>query len=117
MPSATDRPYENLWDLRPKRAAEWERTGEGKTVILVPKFRHPLLARWVMPYLRRPYFRINLDDVGTAIWERCDGATTVSSIADGLQQRFGAAVEPVEGRITHFLRHLERGDLVTFDRS
>ncbi|MEW5799100.1 MAG: PqqD family protein [Bacteroidota bacterium] len=103
----------NLLDLKPKRNAEWETTDEGKVVVLVPKFRNPFLVKWVLPYLSKPYFRIKLDDIGSAIWQQLDGGTPISHVAENLKTKFGAAVEPVESRINHFLNQLERGDLVT----
>lgn len=107
----------NLWDLRPKRNAEWETTEEGKVVVLVPKFSNPYLVKWILPHLSKPYFRIKLDDVGSAIWQQLDGSTPMSSIAEKLKEQFGAAVEPVESRINHFLNQLERGNLVTIEHT
>lgn len=114
--STQEKQFPNLWDLKPKRNAEWEMTDEGKIVVLVPKFRNPFLVKWLLPYLAKPFFRIKLDDVGTLIWQQSDGATPVSSIAESLQRKFGASVEPVDARINHFLRQLERGDLVIIEQ-
>lgn len=112
-----EKQFLNLWELKPKRNAEWETTDEGKIIVLVPKFRNPFLTKWVMPYLSKPYFRIKLDDVGTMIWQQSDGATTVASISESLKKKFGASVEPVDARINHFLNHLERGDLIVFENT
>ncbi|MBI5463763.1 MAG: PqqD family protein [Ignavibacteriales bacterium] len=103
----------NLWELKPQRLAKWESTPEGNVVVLVPKFRNPLFAKWLMPRLKKPNFRINLDEVGSSIWRLCDGATSVSSIAAALKEQFGGRVEPVEDRIHRFLNQLERGDLIS----
>jgi len=111
-----EKQFLNLWDLKPKRNAEWETTDDGKIVVLVPKFKNAFLVKWILPYLAKPFFRINLDAVGTAIWQQCDGATPVSRIAEDLQKKFGAAVDPVDARINHFLNHLERGDLIIIEQ-
>jgi len=103
----------NLWELKPTRLAKWEVSPEGKVVVLVPKFRNPLLAKWLMPRLAKPYFHIKLDDVGSEVWKYCDGETSVEQISFRLKERFGTKVEPVEDRIGRFLNHLERGDLVS----
>jgi len=105
----------NLWDTMPQRLAEWESTAEGAVTVLVPKFRNPFLVKWVLPHLARPFFRVKLDAVGSEIWSRCDGSTTVTKIAEELQAKFGPSVEPVGDRIGSFLRQLERGDLVRID--
>jgi hypothetical protein len=105
----------NLWEAKPKRLVQSETTVEGAVTVLVPKFRNPFLVKWVLPHLARPFFRVKLDAVGSAIWNRCDGATPVSAIAEELKSTFGAAVEPVDDRIGSFLRQLERGDLMCVD--
>ena len=107
----------NLWELTPLRNAKWETTEEGKVVVLVPKFKNPFLVKWVLPYLAKPFFRIKLDDIGSLIWKQCDGATSLSTIAELLKQTFGDAVEPVDARINKFLNHLERGELLVVERT
>lgn len=114
--SNKEKQFLNLWDLKPKRNAKWETTEEGKVVVLVPKFRHPFLVKWLMPYLSKPFFRIKLDDVGSTIWNLCDGNTFISTIAEMLKEQFGESIEPVDARITAFLQRLERGDLITVEK-
>lgn len=107
----------NLLGLRPSRNAEWEKGEEGRVVVLVPKFRNPFLARWLMPRLSKPYFRVKLDEYGSFLWKQCDGATTVASMAEKMKSRFGPAAEPVEERIGKFLNKLEHGELVVIESS
>lgn len=110
--STQEKQFLNLWELQPQRNAQWETTEEGKIVVLVPKFKNPLLVKWILPYLAKPFFRIKLDTVGSVIWEMCDGTTPVSRIAERLKEQFGPSVDPVDARINHFLNQLERGDLI-----
>jgi hypothetical protein len=107
----------NLLDVRPLRLAKWETTDDGKVVVLVPKFKNPFLVKWVLPVLAKPYFRIKLDAIGSVIWKQCDGTTPVSAIMETLRATFGETVEPVDARITSFFNHLERGDLLTVERT
>ena len=102
----------NLLELRPSRGAKWETGEQGNVVVLVPKFRSPFLTRWLMPLLSRPYFRVKLDKYGSFLWNQCDGATTVASMAERMKSHFGPAAEPVEERIGKFLNTLEHGELV-----
>ena len=81
-------------------------------VVLVPKFRHPWMVRWVLPYLRAKHFRVKLDGLGSAVWRSCDGETEVAAIADRVREEFGAAAEPLHDRIGSFLKKLEHGDLM-----
>ena len=105
----------NLLALTPERRADWEAGADGRVVIRIPKFRGRL-GRWIVPRLRRPYFNIRLDALGSVVWRLCDGQTAVSTIAERLGTELGPEAgepEALLGRIAAFLRHLERGDLVT----
>ncbi len=54
----------------------------------------------------------NLDEVGTRIWELCDGARTVSEIARRISEEFEAAAEAVEPDVVKFLEELAQDKLV-----
>ena len=111
MDRARNKPV-NLLDLKPSRNVEWE-TGDGEgVVLLVPKFRGPVLQKWLVPLLRQPAFRIRLDEVGSFIWRRCDGITPVSVIAAQLSERFGPGVEPLYERIELFLSKMQRDEFI-----
>ena len=107
----------NLWELKPRRLAEWESSDDGKVVVLIPKFKSAFLKKWLMPKLAKPFFKVKLDETGSAIWLLCDGETSVLSIADELRKKFGSAVEPIEERMTRFFYQLERGDLIKMDNN
>ena len=107
----------NLFDLRPKRNAEWETGANGNVVVLVPKFRNPFMTRWLVPLLRNPFVRVKLDQFGSFVWSRCDGNTPVGEIADVMSTAFGEPVETIAGRLQRFINQLERGALVVLSES
>jgi len=107
------KPPLNLLELRPGRLVSWENGDDGRAVLLVPKFRNPLLVNWVLPFFSRREFRVKLDRIGTFVWERCDGHTPVERIAGQLTEAFGAEAEPVYERIGAFLSRLEREGFVS----
>jgi hypothetical protein len=109
-------PAPNLLDLAPRRKVEAERTPEGRAVLLRPKFMRGPLARWVQPRLRRPYYRIHLDDIGTFVWDHLDGETTVGRIAERAKEHFGERIEPVYERLHLFLQQLEQGKMIHIPR-
>jgi hypothetical protein len=102
----------NLLEMRLARRFEWKAEPDGRAVVLVPKFRQPLLVKWLLPFLARPHFRVRLDDFGTFVWQRCDGTTPVSQIADEVAAAFGGRAEPLYERLGQFIRRLERDGLV-----
>ena len=88
----------------PERIVEWEEGGkEGNTVLLVPRFRKGFLSRWMQPRLKKPFTRITLDDIGTFVWERCNGKIKAMDICAEMEEKFGERVHPVKERATMFL--------------
>src|SRR5512140_3176303 len=94
----------NLFDLRPTRCFGSE-TRDGRTVVLVPKFRSRWLGR-LRHLLAAPNFRVKLDDEGTFVWEHCDGRSTVLEIADRLHGRLGGDPAEVRERVARFVKRL-----------
>lgn len=104
----------NLLDLKPTRNINWE-NGEGDLIVLLkPKFSNRWLAKLFLPRMKRPHYRIKLDDFGSLVWNCCDGKTTVRQIGASLQKKFGDKVEPVYERLGVFLRQLEENKFVIF---
>jgi hypothetical protein len=105
----------NLLDFRPRQLRAWEMGKDGGVQVLVPKFHHPFLAKWLMPRLRSPYIRVKLDALGSFVWKQCDGKTTVAEIADRMREEFGGSLGSVEERVGRFLTVLRKSDLVKLD--
>ncbi len=102
----------NLLELTPTQRVPWE-PGENETVVvLLPKFRNPILVRWVMPRLKHPDIRIKLDRMGSFVWKLCDGTTTVGEMADRMMSEFGDSASGAHDRIRTFLLSLEKSDLI-----
>ena len=104
----------NLLNLIPQNNIEWERGEGGCTILLKPKFKHPLLRKHLLPRLKNPHFKINLDEIGSFIMERCDGELTVREIGDLLQEEFGDKVTPLYDRLALFMQQLERNRFITY---
>jgi hypothetical protein len=100
----------NLLDLRPVRLMQHRLEGE-RVVVLIPRFRSRWMG-WYQRLLKNPHLKLQLDDLGTAVWLSCDGEHTVSSIGRLLQDRFGDSVEPVWDRLALFLRQMRAGRLI-----
>ncbi|UCC41149.1 MAG: PqqD family protein [Candidatus Aminicenantes bacterium] len=104
----------NLLDLIPVRNIDWKKEEDGLIVLLKPKFKNPLLVKHVLPRLKKPYYKIKLDDVGSALWELCDGTLTVEKLAERMKDRFGEKIEPLYDRLALFLQNLERNRLIKY---
>lgn len=108
-------PAVNLLDLVPVPVVRSETKSDGCVVLLKPKFTNILLQKHLLPRMRRPFFRISLDDLGSFIWSRCDGKRTVRELAVLHKQRFGEKAEPLHDRLAEFLRTLERNRFIRFE--
>ena len=98
----------------PVRNVKWETSEEGHVVLLRPKYRNGILARILLPRMKNPYFKIKLDEIGTAVWLLCDGESCVADIAENLKEEFGDKIEPCVGRLELFLAHLEGSGYLEF---
>jgi hypothetical protein len=104
----------NIYDIVPTPLVKSETTGEGKIVLLKPKFKNPLLVKYLMPKMKYPYYKINLDEIGTAVWKQIDGIKNAGEIGEELEMKFGSEIHPVFERLGKFLFMLKRGRLVDF---
>ena len=62
----------------------------------------------------RPEFNLNLDAYGSFVWLLIDGKTSVCDLGLQLKEEYGEKVEPLYGRLAHFLSLLERNKLLTY---
>lgn len=104
----------NLLDLIPVQNIRSRQKEEGFYVLLKPKFTHPLLVKHLLPRLKNPYFKIKLDEIGSFIWNLCDGKNTVKDIGNLLRKRFGERIEPLHDRVGLFFQNLEKNKFITF---
>ncbi len=102
----------NLFEMIPDRAHEWVEDEAGRIRVLVPRYGNSALGRWFAAWIGRPHIHVKFDEIGSAIWRRCDGTTPVAEIARDLEARFGEALDPLEPRIGRFFAELDRGRLI-----
>jgi len=106
----------NLLELKPIRAFEFVIQDEGKVTLLIPKFRGKVLGKYLQPYIKRKFFKVKLDTLGSFVWKQCDGKSSVNEIANKLRKQFGDKAEPADERVAKFVQHLYKSDCVTFTK-
>ncbi|MFC1732758.1 PqqD family protein [candidate division KSB1 bacterium] len=104
----------NLLDLTPIRIHEHIEEEEGKLTLLVPKFRNKKLSNFIIRQGRPKFFRIHLDEFGSAAWLEMDGKKNMKTICDNLSEKFGDNIQPVEQRISKYLTTLYDQRYITF---
>jgi len=98
----------NLFDLIPGRVMRFEESGDGLITILKPKFKNKILVKHLLPRLKRPNFKVNLDAFGSFVWKQCDGKNSVEQIGSLLKEKFEGDIEPVYDRLAVFIQSLAR---------
>jgi len=111
---APDESTTNWGDLRPRQGCAWEEV-DGRVDLLRPRFGSGRVGRFLQRRLRPSPYRVHLDELGSFVWNRCDGEHTVAAIAAQMRERYGADLEPVEDRLVAFVRQLLGGQFVRLD--
>lgn len=100
----------NFLDLVPGRKCNWDKNGEGKTFLLVPRFKNRWLKKFALNMGKSEFVRLYLDDNGARVWDLIDGQRTVGTICGFLREQLG---DQPEQRVCHFMGMLKRNDFIT----
>lgn len=114
MATPVEKQNMDFLESRPKWNRQWEESERGLAVILIPKFGNHAIGKWLMAHMNRPNYRLKLDEIGSFVWERCDGHKNVREIGQKLSKQFGDKVEPVYERLHLFFKSLERNQSITW---
>jgi hypothetical protein len=98
------------------RRLEWKEEGDGRVVVLRPRFGENKLGRWLVSTFGMTDYSIRLDDIGSAIWKNCDGVATAADISRILRKEFGEEVEPTEQRLKEFITQMIRGRMIKVEQ-
>ncbi len=102
--------------LRPIRhpAVFWERVGDEQLVVLTVRRRSDPLMNFVAKLFGIPQTRkIELtDEISSYVWTCCDGAHTVSQIADDLVRRYKLTKRQSEVSVLTYLKTLQAKKLI-----
>jgi hypothetical protein len=110
----TTRSDVNLLELVPEQIVQSETGDDGIVTILGPRFKSDFFKRLIGSRLKSPYFKIKLDDIGTAVWTSIDGERNIREIAGILRERFGERIEPCNDRLAMFFTQLEMSRYIRY---
>jgi hypothetical protein len=106
----------NLLELIPVRNIGWKKNASGLIVLLKPKFTHPFFKKHLLSRMKKPHYTIRLDEMGSAVWELCDGRLTVKEVGESLRDKYKEKIEPLYDRLSLYLQNLERNRFIVFKR-
>ena len=98
----------NFLKITPDRNREYSTEPDGRIVLVVPKFKNPILNR-LNPPSKSKNLKVKLDLLASAAWNEIDGKRNVQEICDILkqsQEEIFKPLEEVETRVTKFLKQL-----------
>jgi hypothetical protein len=107
----------NLLDLIPSRCWGHSVDEAGRVTVDMPRFHVAWMQRLLVPRGKCPFIKINLDEFGSHVWLRCDGASTIGAIAESLAAEFGDQVQPVHDRLAVFFRQLRQRGFITLHQA
>ncbi len=94
--------------FRPVRADyEWSTDQQGLVQIRVPKFDSQIGKRFCHLLRKENMFTANMDELGSAVWKRCDGNTSVADILEALKKEFDDT-ENLDQRLFLFLQQMRQ---------
>ncbi len=103
--------------LRPVRNSllTWEKREGGETILNVPLNQKAGLTRAMARWLKAPNERrVELDEVGSFVWELCDGSHTVESVVQKTSKQYKMNRREAEVSVTMFLQMLHERNFIGF---
>jgi len=101
--------YGDILRCVPRRSFDFEIDPETKRVIVLrPKYVSKIGRTIMMPLLKKKNFRIKLDELGSHVWQNCDGRNSVEKIVAVLEKTFGEKQEQLMERSVKFIMELEK---------
>ncbi len=106
----------NFLDLVPERNCQWDKTGDGRVYLLVPRFKNRWMKKIALKLGKSETVKIHFDDRGTAVWDLIDGSHTVEQIGKLMEKdkNKDETMDKVYGRLTEFLTILSRNRFIQF---
>ncbi len=110
-----EKPQENFLLYRPLRKIEhWEVNDEKVKLFFHHNKPVERFMRWL---IKKPTVSdLELDEMGSLVWQQCDGTKTVYDIALAMVEKFNDTEANSIDRLIMFLRYLSRRGWITFEK-
>lgn len=98
-------------DVYPVRDCEHE-TNDKLITVLYKKKKLSVIERLFFKKLNNKPYKIDLDEIGSFIWNLCDGQNNVQQIIDISREHFKDKIEPANERVELFIKQMNKNKLV-----
>jgi hypothetical protein len=89
---------------------------EDRIILHIPKFKNPILLKWLVPQHKSGVINIKLDSKGSKIWKYMDGERSIQQICDILRETElpGEQLHDLEERTAKFITELYKSRFIKF---
>lgn len=111
-----DKKKENFLDYIPKRNALYQWKINEKKHVEVSVLNRGLFNRIAQICFRRPKIsNIELDELGSFIWQEMDGSRSIYEIGAAVKARFGKKSEPLYERLCEYIKTLHNNRFIVYE--
>lgn len=106
---------ENYLDYipRPNALFEWKKNQDGKIEVKV--HNKGVINAIAQKLLKKPkYSYIELDELGSFIWEQMDGSRSIYEIGGLVKEAFGEKAEPLYERLAQYMKILHNNHFIVY---
>lgn len=104
---------DKLKELYPVRNCEYEKDENGLVIVLFKNTKPSFIEKIFFKKLINKPYKIDLDEIGSYIYEICDGKLNTTGIINTTKDHFGEKIEPAEERVIKFVEQLNKNKLIT----
>ena len=107
---------ENFLDYVPKRNKLYEWDWNQKKHVEIAVVNRGLFNRIAQILFRKPKVsKIELDELGSFIWQEMDAARTVYELGEAVRTKFGKKAEPLYERLCEYIRILHNNRFIVYE--
>lgn len=104
----------NVMELVPQRLRECEVSTSGLVTLLIPRTKNQFMLRIMTRMNRAHNFTIELDEIGSVVWQLVDGVRSVEEVCLELEKSSDNNMEQSGQRVVRFLSGLYHGKHIGF---
>ena len=103
-------------DYVPKRNKLYQWELNQKKLVEVSVINRGLFNRIAQLIFRKPKIsKIELDELGSYIWQEMDGVKTIYELGNAVKAKFGKKAEPLYERLCEYIRILHNNRFIVYE--
>jgi len=103
---------ENIENVYPIRNCEYE-INNNLVTVLFKKKKLTFIERTFFKKMSSKPYKIDLDEIGSFIWQQCDGKKNIGEIIEESEKHFNDELEQANERVELFVKQLNKNKLIS----